>query len=126
MCLALFWFTFSIQHIMQLDISKYINWAGNNYQRIIALQIALNSRAVYNFLKANRMLGENLAVYAERTQQNRGKMANRLNDAAVKSGNPLGYARMVQQSIPMPTTMQDINYARQAAEKLMRDNPGKA
>lgn len=106
-----------------LNMQQYTAWAIGDYQRMIALAIAINSRAVYNFLKANQLLGPNWAVYAERTEQNRQIMANLLNNAANRSGNQLKYAQMLINTIPIPTLIEDINYAVQAVERLMRNNP---
>lgn len=101
------------------DLKK---WVGNDYQRVIALEVAMNPRGVYDFLKTNKLLGANWAKGFESTQTNRLEMARLLNEAAKNSGNPLQYAIM------MAATTEDADLSRDhtaqmAVAKLLRDNP---
>lgn len=84
------------------DIKKWVESGetAKRYQRIIALEIAMNARGVYDFLKANRLLGANWTKGYETTRSSRQKMAELLKAAADKSGNPMAFAQMLAASTP--------------------------
>lgn len=112
-------------HIMSATVGQLKRWVGNDYQRVIALEIAMNARGVYNFLKKNNMLGPNWTPGVEGTQTNRLKMGTILNAAAVKSGRPLDYAKMLAAATPDVDLSKD--YAAQAEiTKLLLNNPNPA
>lgn len=97
-------------------------WSKGNYQRMIALAIAIDARAVYDYLKANGMLGANWTKGAEENESSKLKMGKILNDAAVASRNPLMYVGMVIDTLPEPMIMGNPK-AIQNVKRLLQNNP---
>lgn len=105
------------------DINNWVKKGepAKQYQRIIALEIAWNPRGVYDFMKTNRLLGANWTVGYERSESSRQKMAQLLNAAAVNSGNPMQYAKLVAATTPDADLTKDME-AQQAVRKLLSSN----
>lgn len=103
-------------------IGELRDWAGNDYQRLIALAVATNGRDVYNFLKQNNLLGANWTKGYEQVESSRRMMADLLVKAAVKSGNPLQYVKVMISALPSPD-IKGNQKALQNVTRLLRNNP---
>ncbi len=105
------------------DINTWVKKGdpAKQYQRVIALEIAMNPRGVYDFMKANKLLGASWTNGYERSESSRLKMSQLLNEAAVRSGNPMQFAKLFAASTPDADLTRDMEAA-QAVRKLLSSN----
>lgn len=103
-------------------IAEIKRWAGDNYQRHLALAIAIDARGVYDFLKANSLLGANWTKGYEQTETAKLQMATILNKAALKSGNAMNYIKAMRKALPNPVLAGNYK-AQQNITRLLRNNP---